>query len=607
MGGTRADQNGEIPGLRALGHLNKYFLKYKWRFFLGILFIIGSNIFDVYRPQVIRDAFDQLNGMIDQVTGDGVTQGEREMIFSEGVKYAGLFLLFSLVKGFFLFLTRQTLIVMSRYMEYDLKNEVYAHYQELDAAFYKRNNTGDLMNRITEDVTRVRMYLGPAVMYTLNLIVLFVLVISVMFSVNKELSLYVLLPLPVLSVTIYYISSILNWKGEMVQRQLSRISTFVQESFSGIHVLKIFNRGEAYREAFNEESEEYKERSMSLARTNAFFFPTVLLLIGLSTILTIYIGGMKAIEGEISLGNIAEFVFYVNMLTWPFTSVGWVTSLVQRAAASQKRINEFLRTRPEVVSPKKGVKKPIEGGIEFRDVSFVYHDSGIRALDHVSFRVEPGEVLGVIGRTGSGKTTLGQLITREFDPTEGEVRIDGRDIRSYDLNTLREYMGYVPQEVFLFSDTIANNIAFGVDSVTADSIEQVARDADVYDNIVAFRDKFETMLGERGVTLSGGQKQRVSIARALLRSPRILIFDDCLSAVDTETEERILRNLRSYMQGRTSVIISHRVSSVMQAHKVLVLEKGRVIESGDHQTLLQKEGIYAEMYRKQLLEGKAES
>lgn len=606
MGGTRADQNGEIPGLRALGHLNKYFLKYKWRFLLGILFIIGSNIFDVYRPQVIRDAFDELNGLIDQVTGDGVTQGERNMIFSEGVKYAGLFLLFSLIKGFFLFLTRQTLIVMSRYMEYDLKNEVYAHYQELDAAFYKRNNTGDLMNRITEDVTRVRMYLGPAVMYTLNLIVLFVLVISVMFSVNKELSLYVLLPLPVLSVTIYYISSILNWKGEMVQRQLSRISTFVQESFSGIHVLKIFNREEAYREAFNEESEEYKERSMSLARTNAFFFPAVLLLIGLSTILTIYIGGMKAIEGEISLGNIAEFVFYVNMLTWPFTSVGWVTSLVQRAAASQKRINEFLRTRPEVLSPELGVKKPIEGGIEFRDVSFVYQDSGIRALDRVSFRVEPGEVLGVIGRTGSGKTTLGQLITREFDPTEGEVRIDDRDIRSYDLNTLREYMGYVPQEVFLFSDTIANNIAFGVDSVTADSIEQVARDSDVYDNIVAFRDKFETMLGERGVTLSGGQKQRVSIARALLRYPRILIFDDCLSAVDTETEERILRNLRSYMQGRTSVIISHRVSSVIQAHKILVLEKGRVVESGDHPTLLQKGGIYAEMYRKQLLEGKTE-
>ncbi len=589
--------------MRSLRHLNKYFIKYKWRFLLGILFIVLSNVFAVKAPQVVREAIDTLSGMLDDHEGN-VSAGFREKVTEYALGFAGLYLLYFLLKGIFLFLTRQTIIVMSRLIEYDLKNEVYAHYQVLNMSFYKRHNTGDLMNRITEDVTRVRMYLGPAVMYTINLAILFIMVISVMVQVHPMLTLYILSPLPVLSVTIYFISSVINRKSERVQRQQSRLSTFVQEAFSGIRVLKAYDREERFHDRFETESEAYRERSVDLAWTNAYFMPAVLLLIGLSTILTIYLGGMRAIQGDprVTIGTIAEFVIYVNMLTWPFASVGWVTSLVQRAAASQERINEFLNTTPEVQSSEDPVKPDIHGAISFEKVSFSYPDSGIQALKNVSFDIEAGGTLAIIGRTGSGKSTIADLLVRQYDPDSGMITVDGIDLREMDLKTLRSNIGYAPQEVFLFSDTIRNNIAFGSDNASDDAVEQAAADADVLENIRDTRDSFETLLGERGVTLSGGQKQRLSIARAIIREPRILIFDDCLSAVDTGTEETILKNLDRVMEGRTSIIISHRVSSVKRADRIVVLDRGQVIEEGTHQELLEEGGHYAEMHRKQLLE-----
>ncbi|MFB6258172.1 MAG: ABC transporter ATP-binding protein [Flavobacteriales bacterium] len=589
--------------MRSLRHLNKYFLKYKWRFLLGILFIVASNIFAVKAPQVVQEAIDKISEMLGEYE-KGPSTGFQEKVTEYAIGFAGLYLLYFFLKGFFLFLTRQTIIVMSRFIEYDLKNEIYAHYQTLTMGFYKRNNTGDLMNRITEDVTRVRMYLGPAVMYTINLLVLFIMAISVMVRMQPWLTLYILTPLPVLSVIIYFISSVINRKSERVQRQQSRLSTFVQEVFSGIRVLKAYDREACFHDRFEKESELYRDRSVDLARTNAYFMPAVLLLIGLSTILTIYLGGVWHINGEgnVTLGTIASFVIYVNMLTWPFASVGWVTSLVQRAAASQERINEFLRTEPEVTDPENGLKPDIQGSITFEKVSFSYPDSGIKALNELSFRIETGKTLAVIGRTGAGKSTIADLLIRQYDPDDGRIMVDGVELREMSLESLRSNIGYAPQEVFLFSDSIRNNIAFGVGEASDEAVEQAAADADVLDNIQATRDRFDTLLGERGVTLSGGQKQRLSIARAIIREPRILIFDDCLSAVDTETEDTILQNLDRLMEGRTTLIISHRVSSVKRADRIVVLDRGEKIEEGSHEELVRKGGHYAEMHRKQLLE-----
>lgn len=586
--------------MKALAHLNKYIFKYKWQFLLGMVFIIISNVFAVFAPQVIRDAFD----LLADIAGDG-TKDEAGNVAALALKLAGLYMLWALLKGLFLFLTRQTIIVMSRNIEYDLKNEVFDHYQALDQSFYKRNSTGDLMNRISEDVSRVRMYLGPAIMYTLNLAVLAILVITTMLTVNAELTLYVLAPLPIMSVTIYYISSVINKKSELVQQQQSRLSTYVQEAFSGIRVLKAYHREEARTKGFEDECDAYKQRSLELVKINALFHPFMILLIGLSTVLTLVIGGMKVIEGNsgVTVGNIAEFVVYVNMLTWPFASVGWVTSLVQRAAASQKRVNEFLKQQPEIVNERKE-DTPITGTVEFDEVGFVYPNTGIVALKNVSFRIDRGKSLAVLGRTGSGKSTIAALLCRHYDATNGVVMIDNQPIANLNLNSLRQAIGYVPQDVFLFSDSISNNIAFGLPKADAppEKVEQAAKDAAIYNNIMSFNSQFETMLGERGITLSGGQKQRVSIARAIIKEPQLLIFDDCLSAVDTETEEEILGNLKRIMKGKTTVIISHRVSTVKDADEIIVLDLGEIVESGTHDSLMKAEGSYFDLYHKQLLE-----
>ena len=458
------------------------------------------------------------------------------------------------------------------------------------------------MARITEDVSKVRMYLGPAVMYAINLIVLFGLVIYNMIQVSPTLTAYVLIPLPVLSITIYHVSRLINIKSEKVQRQLSVLSTFVQESFSGIRILKAYAKEDVWSSWFDSETEKYKETSLELVRINALFFPTMLILIGLSTILTVYVGGKQAMAGTITTGNIAEFIIYINMLTWPVAAIGWITSIIQRAAASQERINEFLRTEPEIINLNPNPSQ-IGGSISFQNVDFTYPDSGTQALKNVSFDLEQGKSLAILGRTGSGKSTIASLITRSYDATKGQVLVDGKEIHQINLNSLRSNIGYVPQDVFLFSESIANNIAFGVNSDTnEETIYKAAKQADIYDNIIDFPLGFDTHIGERGITLSGGQKQRISIARAIIRDPQILIFDDCLSAVDTETEEKILSHLKDLMQDKTTIIISHRVSSVKHADQIIVLDKGQIIERGNHEELLLLDGAYNSLYQKQLLE-----
>lgn len=594
--------------MKALAYLNKYLIKYKWRLILGSVFITASNFFGVEMPQIVREAVNVFTIKLNALSVASKYEGSFISLFSESILESGIFLAllyvgFSLCKGFFVFLNRQTIIIMSRLIEYDLKNEIYDHYQQLTPAFYKKNNTGDLMNRISEDVSKVRMYLGPAIMYSINLLVLSVLTIYYMASVNVELTLYALAPLPIMTVLIYYISRIMNRRSEEVQQQQSIISNYVQESFSGIRVVKAYNMQKSLNASFLKEANEFKTRSMKLATINAFFFPVIVLLIGISTVLTIYIGGLKANEGIITNGDIAAFVIYVNMLTWPFASIGWVTSMVQRASASQKRINEFLNQKPDIYSVEDAVPMKV-GDIVFDDVSFVYPDSGIKALQNISFTLPEGKTLGVIGETGSGKSTIANMIARLYDVNTGQIRIADTPIQQIDLTELRESIGYVPQDSFLFSDTIANNITFGLrelDEDSEDKMVQAAKDAHIYNNIVEFENGFETIVGERGITLSGGQKQRVSIARAIIKHPDILIFDDCLSAVDTETEDIILRNLKRIMEGKTSVIISHRISSLEHADLILVMNDGRVIERGTHEELLNLNGYYASLNEKQKL------
>lgn len=593
--------------MKSLKYLNKYLYKYKFRLLFGFIFIILSNLFAVYPAQLIREALDLVEAKLNNTT---IIDSSFLSEFIEGMSltkivllYGAIVFLAAIIRGAFTFFMRQTIIIMSRLAEYDLKNEVFNHYQDLDTSFYKANNTGDIMNRISEDVTKVRMYLGPGIMYSLNLIVLFIIVVPIMFSINVKLTLYSLIPLPILSIIIYYVSNVINKQSTKVQAKLSDITTLTQETYSGIRIIKSFVKEDYFTKELNKQNDQYRDLSMDLVRTNAFFSPTMLLLIGLSTIFTIYIGGQEYIAGNITKGNILEFVIYINMLTWPVTAIGWVSSIIQRAAASQERINEFLNTTSKIKNPTQELST-VEGNITFRQVSFTYPESGIQALKNISFEVKQGETLAVVGRTGSGKSTIVNLLLRSYDVSDGEVLIDGKNIKAINLDNFRENVGYVPQDVFLFSDTIENNIAFGYKNKLPEKsvIEQAAKDAVIYNSIMEFDKGFKTRVGERGVTLSGGQKQRVSIARAIIKSPKILIFDDCLSAVDTETEEAILSNLKRIMLDKTSVIVSHRVSTVRNADKIIVLEEGEMVEFGTHQQLLDKKGVYYRMYQKQLKE-----
>ncbi len=596
---------------------------------MGFLLIVAGNIFAVYAPVVVRDGIDLLADALSMVQGhsEEIVKVEQpstfrhlasffgsdlaplelhpgnyaDIIIRTGLLLAGLYLLMFLLKGIFLFYQRQALIVMSRHMEFDLKNEIYDKYQELDLTFYKQNRTGDLMNRISEDVNRVRMYLGPAVMYTLNLIVLLVMSVVVMWKIDRELTLYALSPMPFMMIAIFYVSTLINRRTDQVQTHQSRLSTMVQESISGIRILKGFHREKYFAGLFEKESNHYKEKQLRLVKVDAFFMPVMVLLVGLSTLLTVFVGAHKVMQGEISAGVIVQFVFYVNILTWPFAIVGWVTSLVQKAEASQARINEFLSTKPAIENTGT-LKKTLTGNIEFRNVTYTYSDSGITALDQVCIHIESGKTLGIVGRTGSGKSTIANLLLRMMNPTSGEILIDGQPVASHDLAHLRKNIGYVPQEVFLFSDSIHNNIAFGKDDLTEAEISQAALDADIHDTIQGFADGYQTILGERGINLSGGQKQRISIARALVKKPTIFVFDDCLSAVDTETEDHILGSLRKAMSTCTGIIIAHRISSVKEADHIIVLDHGKIRESGNHQELLSQNGLYAAMYRQQSAE-----
>lgn len=588
--------------MKELKYLNSYLFKYKWHLILGLVFVIISNLFQIYPAQMVRHSIDLVvdNIRVYRSFTESEIQDDFFTIFARGILlYAVLILVMALLRGVFLYFVRQTLIVMSRLVEYDLKNEIFQHYQSLPLSFYRRNSTGDLMNRISEDVGRVRMYLGPSIMYGLQLVTLFMMLIPIMFAISSKLTWYALIPLPILSLSIFYVNTIIEHRSEEIQKSQSRLSTFVQEAFSGIRVLKSFTRENESVKNFANESNEYKRQSLKLTRVQSLFFPLIMGLIGLSTILTVYAGSVEVINGSLTFGNIAEFIIYVNLLTWPVASLGWTISLVQRAEASQKRINEFLKTKTDIVSEKNLVRE-IKGRIEFDNVSFTYPDTGIRALKKISFKIEPGESIAIIGTTGSGKSTVSNLISRLYDVTSGEIRIDDTPLKDYNLQNLRSQTGVVPQDVFLFSDTIFSNIAFGLDKPDENKVLQAAKDADVFANIIAFPLGFNTRVGERGITLSGGQKQRVSIARAVAREPKILILDDALSAVDTKTENTILNSMKRIMLNRTSIIISHRVSSAKLANKIIVLHDGEIIEEGTHENLLLKKGTYQELYEKQM-------
>ncbi len=569
--------------MKALAHLNKYLVKYKWYLILGTVFTIVSNLFGIIPAQLVRYALDLVGDTLDVyfLFNGSSLQADLYDIFAFSILLFGtLIMIMALLKGIFLFLVRQTLIVMSRHIEFDLKNEIYAHYQTLPLSFFRRQNTGDLMARISEDVSKVRMYVGPSIMYGINLITLFILVISYMVSVNAKLTFYVLLPLPILSISIYLVNTIIMKRSEELQAQLSSVSTYVQESFSGIRVIKAFVREHEQLRNFVKQSNDYRNKSLKLTIVDSLFYPFIMVLVGLSNVLIVFVGGQEIMAGRLTPGNITEFILYVNMLTWPVMALGWTTSQTQRAAASQQRINEFLTTKTDLVSTK-NLEHDIAGDIHFRNVSFDYPDTGIKALKNFSLSVKSGETVAILGTTGSGKSTVANLLMRLYDPTEGDISIDGIPVKDYRLQALRGQMGYVPQDVFLFSDSIQSNVSFGSTEMAFEKIEQAAKDADLYANIIEFPEGFDTRVGERGITLSGGQKQRLSIARAIARDPKILILDDCLSAVDTQTENTILNNLSRIMKDRTSVIISHRVSSAKLADFIVVLDEGSIpVEQG---------------------------
>jgi ATP-binding cassette subfamily B protein len=588
----------------ALSHINQYFWKYKWLLVLGILFTLFSNFFGVFPAQLVRYALDLVTETIDiyfLFKGFSLQKAFYEIFGFTLFFYGGLIILMAIMKGVFLFLVRQTLIVMSRHIEFELKNEIYTHYQTLPLSFYRQQNTGDLMARISEDVGKVRMYVGPSMMYGLNLITVFILVIYAMWQVNQKLMWYVLMPLPILSLSIYYVNSLIIRKSEEIQAALSQISTFAQEAFSGIRVLKSFVREKKSLESFTEASSAYRAKSLGLVKVDSLFTPLIALLVGFSTILVVYIGSKEVIAGRMTVGNITEFIMYVFMLTWPVTALGWTSSQIQRAAASQKRINEFLEAKSELTLGKQ-IRQEILGNWEFKDVSFAYPGSERLVLENVNLTIAAGESVALLGQTGSGKSTVALLMARFYDPSSGEILLDGISLRDWDMAWVRSFVGFVPQDVFLFSTSISENIRFGNDTLTQDAIEVAAKQADVYDNIMEFPDQFETILGERGITLSGGQKQRVSIARALAKNPTMLILDDCLSAVDTHTEHTILENLKRVTQGKSSLIISHRVSSARLANRIFVLSDGAIVESGSHESLMNRKELYFELYQQQLNE-----
>lgn len=582
--------------MKELGYLNKYFGKYKLSFLLGIVITIIAQIFSLFTPKLISKSFQSIEDFSKNKAID------TSVIQSELINNILLIITTTIIAGFLTFLMRQTLIVMSRHIEFDLKNEVFRQYENLSQNFYKQNRTGDLMNRISEDVSKVRMYVGPAVMYTINTIIRFTVVIIYMFNVSPRLTLYTLLPLPILSYAIFKISSEINKRSTVFQQYLSKVSSFTQEIFSGIRVIKAYSLENQHQGNMIELANESKSKSLRLARIQALFGPLMLALIGISNLVVIYFGGLMYINGTIkSIGTIAEFILYINMLTWPVASLGWVSSMVQEAEASQKRINEFLKIEPEIQN-KNPEKSIIEGAISFENVSYTYEDTNIKALENVSFTVHEGETLAILGKTGSGKSTIISLISRLYDVTEGRITIDEKEISTVNLFDLRNNIGIVPQDAFLFSDSIKNNIKFGKENATDEEVEAAAKNAEVHDNIINFNKKYETILGERGITLSGGQKQRVSIARAIIKNPKILLFDDCLSAVDTETEEAILNNLLKICKNKTTIIVSHRVSSAKNADKIIILDEGRIIEQGTHNQLINQDGYYAALYLKQLSE-----
>lgn len=583
--------------MRALKSVNKYLWRYRWLLLTGILFVGLANVFQVYAPRYIGEMIDLVTINFDAVVKQNDTTLADEVY--RGVLISGLlFLGFTILRGIFMFFMRQTIIVMSRKIEYDQKNDLFRHYEQLTPAFFKKNNTGDLMSRVAEDVGRVRQYVGPALMYFMNLVFNFLFGIWMMLSINPTLTLYVLLPLPVLSLSIYYVNSIINKRSEAIQTQLSHLTSVAQESFSGIRVIQAYAREKTTALYFEKECDEYKQLSLGLARVDALFQPLMVLLIGLSVLLTIFVGGWQVMEGKLSTGDLAEFLFYVNMMTWPVTSLGWVVSIIQRAAASQKRIDEFLNTQPDVAAT--GFPHhTLKGAIVFDDVHFTYPDTGVKALQGVSFSILPGEKIAIVGKTGSGKTTIADLMYRLYDVSSGQILIDGIPIDAFNLVDLRKGISAVPQDVFLFSDSIKNNIAFGNGKTDMATVQQYAAYASIHDEITRFREGYDTLVGERGVTLSGGQKQRISIARAFLKDAPVIILDDCLSAVDTNTEKRIMSNMRDYLDNKTAIFITHRIFSLISFDKIIVLDNHTVAEFGTHDELMEKRGLYYQMFESQ--------
>ncbi|CAI8330138.1 MAG: ABC transporter ATP-binding protein [Flavobacteriaceae bacterium] len=582
--------------MKELSYINKYFFKYKKNLISGIIIIIAARMLLLITPGLIRNS---INVIDDYRTG---LSTDLKLVENELITNIFLILLASALAGLFTFLTRQTIINVSRYVEFDLKNEIYSQYQKLSLNFYKMNQTGDLMNRISEDVAKVRMYVGPALMYSINTITLLIIVVIYMYKQSPILTFYTLSPLPFLSITIYKLSKLINKKSTTVQECLSELSSFSQESFSGIRLIKSYSIEEKNSKDFDALSEKCKKSQISLVKLQALFFPLMILLIGLSNLLVIYVGGIQYFEGKLEgIGTIAEFIIYVNMLTWPVASLGWISSIIQQAEASQKRINEFLEQKSEIIN-KSEEQVEINGEIEFKNVGFTYKDTGIKALKDINFKLNIGDKLGIIGKTGSGKSTLLNLIVRLYNIDNGDITIDNKNIEEVNIKSLRSQIGYVPQDVFLFSDSIENNIKFGSINSSTEEVIEVSKISDIHNDILGFKNKYKTILGERGVNLSGGQKQRISIARALIRKPKLLIFDDCLSAVDTETEENIINSLNNLDYSTTSIIVSHRISSIKNANKIIVLNNGQIEEIGTHTELMEKKGYYKQTYEQQLIE-----